>query len=305
MKQQFYISWWNLENLFDVFDSTNRPPWLQGSLKGELKGWTTDILQQKIVNLSLIIRRMNNGLGPDILGVCELESKPVLEKLVASLNSLNRNYGIVHHDTSDHRGIDVAYIYDRDLFTFEQQFSHTILKRTATRDLFQANFKTSKGNDLILIGNHWPARSAGVYESEPYRIIAAETLSYWMKRIIEIKGNDTAVLLMGDFNDEPFNRSITDYSLGTNSLSKVAYSRSPRLFNLMWPFLGKGLGTFYFNNFPYVFDQFLASKEMIQSSGKPRLAKDNNGDFVVKIEASPEMTSTGRYPVPVRFGRPS
>ncbi|MFP4472138.1 MAG: endonuclease/exonuclease/phosphatase family protein [Bacteroidales bacterium] len=305
MKTHYYIAWWNVENLFDTFDSTQRPEWLQRALKRELKGWTADVLRQKIDNLGSIIRQMNNGKGPDILGVCEVENKPVLEKLVSSLDPLNRNYGIVHHDSTDQRGIDVAFIYDRDKFEFEMQFSYTVLKRTATRDLFQANFKTLKGYDLILIGNHWPARSAGVYESEPYRIIAAETLSYWMDRITEIKGKDIAVISMGDFNDEPLSRSVTDYALGSNSLTKVTYARSPRLFNLMWPFHGDGLGTFYYNNFPFVFDQFLVSKEMIQFTGRPKVARDQEGKFNIGIERFPEMITGGRYPTPKRFGRPA
>lgn len=305
MKNNYYLTWWNVENLFDTHDSNDRPEWLQSALNSELKGWTNDVLQQKINNLSLIIRQLNNGTGPDILGVCEVENKPVLERLVESLAPLNRNYKIVHHDTSDNRGIDVAFLYDANKFGFIQQFSYTVLKRSATRDLFQASFTTLKGHELIVIGNHWPARSAGVYESEPYRIIAAETLSYWMERIMEIKGNDISVVLMGDFNDEPFNRSITDYALGSNNITKVKYSRSPRLFNLMWPFLGQGLGTFYYDNFPFVFDQFMVSKEMIQTTGKPRVATNSDGSFKAYIECPDEMVTGGSYPTAKSFGRPS
>ncbi|OYT13215.1 MAG: endonuclease/exonuclease/phosphatase [Bacteroidetes bacterium 4572_114] len=305
MKNQYYIAWWNVENLFDVFNSTQRPAWLQSKLKSELKGWDTDVLNRKIRNLASIISQMNNNTGPDILGLCEVENLVTLEKLKSALQLLGRNYGIVHHDTNDLRGIDVAFIYDKDKFIFQGSFSHVILKRTATRDLFQANFLTPKNQDLILIGNHWTARSAGVLESEPYRIIAGETLSYWMERIVEIKGKDIAVLVMGDMNDEPFNRSVKDYALGTNSHNKVVYARSPRLFNLMWPFPGHGLGTYYYNNFPYVFDQLLVSKEMIKSTGKIKIAKGANHEYLTRIEMIPEMVSGGRYPNPIAHGRPS
>ena len=305
MKNQYYISWWNVENLFDVFNSSQRPAWLQRKLNSELKNWNLPVLNQKIRNLASIISQMNNHTGPDILGLCEVENQVVLEKLKYALTPLGRNYGIVHHDTNDLRGIDVAFIYDRDKFVFQESFSHVILKRTATRDLFQANFLTPKNQDLILIGNHWPARSAGVLESEPYRIIAGETLSYWMERIIEIKGKNTAVLAMGDFNDEPFNRSVKDYALGTNSHNKVVYARSPRLFNLMWPFNGHGWGTYYYNNFPYVFDQFMASKEMIKSTGKIKIARGATPEYLTRIEMFPEMVNSGRYPTPIAHGRPS
>jgi predicted extracellular nuclease len=145
------------------------------------------------------------------------------------------SYQIVHADTKDERGIDVAFIYDSNKFEIEKDrntgkdliFSHFIVKRAATRDILQVNFKTkSLDNRLVLIGNHWPSRSSGQYESEPYRIVAGETLSYFHKRILEQNSDDeeeeleqnTPILVMGDFNDEPFNRSVTDYALATTSM---------------------------------------------------------------------------------------
>jgi endonuclease/exonuclease/phosphatase family metal-dependent hydrolase len=305
MKTTYYIAWWNLENLFDVYNSTEREDWLARRLSSELKGWTDTVLQRKIDNLSKIIIQMNNNLGPDLLGVCEVENKAVLTRLVEGLSALGKDYGIVHHDMSDQRGIDVAFIYDKAKFDFEEYFSHVVRRRTGTRDLFQANFKTKSGKPLIVIGNHWPARSAGVYESEPYRIIAAETLSYWMQRIYEIRGADVPVLIMGDFNDEPFNRSITDYALASNARTNVVYARVPRLFNLMWPMMGDAAGTFYFGNYPYMIDQFMVSKEMVKATGKFRVAKNDDGNIAVKIEMFPEMISGGRYPDPISHGRPA
>ena len=88
--------------------------------------------------------------------VCEVENHIVLDKLLSTLNS-NRNYAVAHHDMSDKRGIDVAFIYDADIFTEEQQFHHVVLKRNATRDILQVNFKTHDGAELICIVNHWPS----------------------------------------------------------------------------------------------------------------------------------------------------
>jgi hypothetical protein len=296
---EYCIAWWNLENLFDVENSTERPDWLKKELKSELKGWNQTVLNKKISQLSKIISKINGGNGLDILGVCEVENKPVMNLLVNSLSSHGRAYKVAHHDTSDQRGIDVAFIYDSNKFTFERQFFHVILKRTATRDLFQVNFKL--GNRmLILVGNHWPSRSAGTLYSEPYRILAAETLSYWHKRILEEQGEDVAIIFMGDFNDEPHSRSMTQYALSTNSKLKVSRTRSaPRIYNLMWPLMGKGLGTYYYDGFPYFFDQFSVSKGTIKTSSHIKV-KPNS----VKIERFPEMMQ-GLYKVPRRFGRPS
>ncbi|MDX1639918.1 MAG: hypothetical protein R3281_18305 [Balneolaceae bacterium] len=300
----YYISWWNMENLFDTENSSWRPAYLQQRLENELAGWSQEVLDQKLTQLARIIMKMNMGQGPDLIGVCEVENEVVLDQLVAKLDPLGRNYGAAHHDTSDNRGIDIAFIYDMDLFTLEHQYHYVVLKRSATRDIFQINMKTGHGHDLIVIGNHWPSRSGGKYPSEPFRIIAAETLAYWMERIQSIRGSDIPVVVMGDFNDECFNRSIMEYALGTNSVQKVINSRSPRLYNLMWPLDGDGQGTFYYNNFPHVLDQFMVSKGFFLSDTPLRLGKFPEGESA-KIELFDEMISSGDYRDPIRFGRPA
>jgi hypothetical protein len=118
----------------------------------------------------------------------------------------------------------------------------------------------ASGRELIVIGNQRPAGSAGVYESEPYRILAAETLSYWHEPITDIKGADMPVPAMGDFNDELFSRSLTEYALSTTQAAKIPNARSPRFFNLMWPVHDQRLGTHYFDNFANLLDQFLVSR---------------------------------------------
>lgn len=150
-----------------------------------------------------------------------------------------------------------------------------------------------------MIGNHWPARSGGEFKTEPYRIMVAETLAYWHERIVETKGEDIPILVMGDFNDEPFNISVVNYALSWKSKDKVIKAKKPKLYNLMWEILGKREGTFYWDYFPLLFDQFMVSKTMIQDSGKIKIKEDS-----VKIFMPKEMVSTG-YPDPIPFKRPS
>lgn len=298
---EYYVAWWNVENLFDVENSQQRPAYLQKQLAKELKGWNETILKKKVKQLASIITQMNQGAGPDLLGVCEVENKPVIERLVDAIEIPGRNYIVAHHDTKDQRGIDVAFLYDGNRLKPKEQFFHVILKRTATRDIFQVNFATKPGNkELIAIGNHWPSRRGGQYESEPYRIVAAETLAYWHVRIREIKGEEAAILALGDFNDEPHNRSMTDYALSTRSKKKVSQAKeAPRFLNLMWPVMGSGVATHYYENFPNLLDQFLVSKGLV-GAGKPLSVKEES----VEILRFPEMTK-GTYSAPRRFGRPS
>jgi hypothetical protein len=216
MPTDYHIAFWNLENLFDI---ENAPPERRSdkvarAIKKDIKGWTQARLDRKIAQLSSIIRQMNGGRGPDLLGVCEVENRFVLDLLVGALAPLGRGYQIVHQDTDDQRGIDVAFIFDGSLFQVEAVFDHVVMRRTATRDIVQVNFMTASNRRFVVVGNHWPSRSGGALESAAYRAIAGETLAYFHQRIWEVHGKETPVLAMGDFNDEPFDRSLVDYALG-------------------------------------------------------------------------------------------
>ncbi|MCH8013110.1 MAG: endonuclease/exonuclease/phosphatase family protein [Candidatus Marinimicrobia bacterium] len=297
---QHFIAWWNLENLFDVEGSPDRPDYVAKRLASELKGWTAEVLDKKIAQLSWVIKQMNDGQGPDILGVCEVENENVVERLSRSLRGLGRRYKVIHHDTSDGRGIDVAFIYDEKKYDWDRKVYHyEVMKRSATRDILQASLTTSQGTELIIIGNHWPSRSGGQYKTAPYRMMVGETLSYWLKRIQEIKGTDAAIFVMGDFNDEPYSRSLTDYALSTMSRNRVVYGRNPYLYNVMWPLLGERRASYVFGSEPLMIDQILVSKGIAKKTGLFAL-----DDSKVGIELYKGMVK-GRYDTPVRFGRPS
>ncbi len=295
------LFWWNLENLFDTVNSTNRSEKLQRTLNKELKGWTTAVLDKKITQLTKAIAQMN----PDILGVCEVENRPVLDKLVNAMNAaLNRTYAVMHQDTKDARGIDVAFIYDSQKYTPDGElYSLEVMRRNATRDIVQAQLKTAAGNVLVLLGNHWPARSDGKFESEPYRMMVGEVLSYWVKRIHEIQGKGASIVAMGDFNDEPFDRSLVDYAQSTHILKQIENSTTTDyLYNLSAACINGKLGTYVFGNEINMLDQFLVSKAI---AVKTKLSKFSVAAPVrICHDVVPGMVK-GEYNAPVKFGRPA
>ncbi|WP_321825986.1 endonuclease/exonuclease/phosphatase family protein [Maribacter dokdonensis] len=298
-----HIYWWNLENLFDIENSPRRSEFLNNHLGNELKGWDATVLNQKIANLTAIISKFNNGEGPDILGVCEVENEHVIELLISAMGTaLQKNYGFVISEGDDKRGIDTALIYDKTKYGPEQlTFSLRIIKRNTTRDLFQVHINTANGNKLICILNHWPSRSGGELTSEPFRIMVAENLSYWIERIYEEQGSDANILLMGDFNDNPYNKSITDYLMAINNKALVKSNRVrlKYFYNVMHRFLDAQIGTFVFGNSYNMLDQFMISKSILsEKSGLPFKLS------TVEIIAYPELTS-GAYQKPVKFGRPN
>lgn len=308
MAVEYYVAFWNVENLFSVVNDPDRSEKLQRTLKGELKDWTQAVLNKKLKQLASVIEKMNGGNGPDMLGVCEVENRKVLEALIGTISGLpSRDYDVVHADTEDGRGIDVAFIYDRNAFEVDpdEVFHHFILRRNATRDLLQASFVTkAKGNKLILIGNHWPSRLGGELASEPYRLMAAETLAYFHQRIVEIHSKNQPVLAMGDFNDEPLSRSLVEYALAERVDRRVrsARSRNPYFLNLMWPLMGNGNGTHYFGGLPGMLDQMLVNRPLLLRTSKLEVKEDT-----VEIIKFPEIaiTSGADKGSPRRFGRPS
>jgi len=297
----YYVTWWNLENLFDS-ENAPRTDKLRRALKKELEGWSDEILEKKIKQLVKMLSTINGLNGPDILGVCEVENENVLKKFRDSLQqTLDRGYKIIHADTKDERGIDVAFLYDKDKFAVDPQkvFFHVIVKRYATRDIVQASFRAKISNtEFVLVGNHWPSRSGGQLESEPYRMMAGETLAYFNQRIQDVHSQAIPILVMGDFNDEPFNRSITEYAKSTVSADRVLNAHSvPWLYNLMWEAIGSRAGTFYYSDAYNVLDQFMVSRGMLVDNAKLKVQQGS-----IRIEVFPEMSKNG---IPRKFGRPA
>jgi endonuclease/exonuclease/phosphatase family metal-dependent hydrolase len=304
----FYLAWWNLENLFDEENAPpqRRPEKVARAVGRDLAGWTPELRDRKIAQLASVIAQMNAGTGPDLLGVCEVENRFVLDLLAAAIRQRlpGRSYEIAHADTDDARGIDVAFMFDPTRLNApaDQIFFHTVMRRNATREIVQVNFQTTAGRTWAVLGNHWPSRSGGRWESAGYRDIAGETLGYFHDRVLEMHGPETPVLAMGDFNDEPFDTSLVTHAGSVRQADRVVNARSALLWNLMWPPMGTGHGgepdgTFYFDNEPNQLDQFLINKNMIINTSPIRARADT-----VEILRFPGTSETGDYPRPIPFG---
>lgn len=300
---RYYVAWWNLENLFDEENAPadRRSDKVRRAIGRDINGWTAELRDLKIAQLASVIARMNTGAGPDLLGVCEVENRFVLELLVQAVHGRlpGRGYEIVHADTDDARGIDVAFLYDPQVVTVPdgEVFFHVVMRRTATREIVQVNFLTQTGRAWAVFGNHWPSRRGGQYESAGYRDIAGETLAYFHQRALEVHGAATPALAMGDFNDEPFDTSLTVHALSTREALKVTNTATtPRLWNLMWPVMGTRGGSFYFDNQPNMLDQFLVNRNMIAHAAPIQVASET-----VDIVRFPDMT-VGEYRRPRPFG---
>lgn len=308
-----YLTFWNLENLFGPENHPHRIEWIKNRVANDLRGWSADLYQRKLAQLAKIVEQINGGAGPDILGVCEVEDAFVLRDLIAAINLPGREYDVVHANSDrDRRGIDTAFLYDKAMYDVDPElvFNHFVLRRTGTRDILQATFRTKVGQDLIMLCNHWPSRSGGAIESAGFRATAGETLGYWHQRIIEECGERAAVVAFGDFNDDPFDPSVRFNAVAGRERGDVERGLSAKFYNFAWEYLQSSVtdkdgkpktldGTLYFRGDGNLFDQVLVNRPVLDGMG-PFTVVDGSA----KIEAFPEMVSPSVRFGPIRFGLP-
>ncbi|WP_339655441.1 endonuclease/exonuclease/phosphatase family protein [uncultured Salegentibacter sp.] len=257
------IAFYNVENLFDTennpftFDDDRTPD-------GD-DIWTEEKYQDKLRKLSTVITeigRETTQQAPAILGVCEIENRKVLEDLIKEPALKSLNYGIVHYDSPDRRGIDVALLYRKDIFRLENSVAHELIiynskepdKRVYTRDQLVVSGAID-GERMHFIVNHWPSRSGGEAASS-YKREKAAALNKTILDSIFKKEPLARVISMGDFNDDPTNKSFKDI-LKTKKDPKGLNPH--QLYNPMEKMLKKGMGTLAYRDGWNLFDQILVS----------------------------------------------
>lgn len=263
------IAFYNLENLFDIeddpftFDDDRTPT------GKDL--WTTEKYEDKLKKLSTVLSSIGkepSGIPPAIIGVCELENINVLEDLINQPLLRDFNYGVVHYDSPDMRGIDVGLLYQRSMFTPLHSNSHRLLiyesddpsKRVYTRDQLVVT-GLFEGEPMHFIVNHWPSRSGGEARSSYKRESAARLNKKIVDSLYQIDPH-SKIIIMGDFNDDPTNKSIKKI-LGTRHDQKE--TAIGELFNPMENMLKKGMGTLAFRDGWNLFDQIILSHAFLNN----------------------------------------
>lgn len=252
---QAIVGFYNLENLFDTFDDPKTID--EEFLPNGVNNWTEERYAIKLANMSKVIAEFY----PDILGVSELENRKVLEDLVKHPTIAAKRYQIIHFDMDDARGVDVAMLYRASVF---KPFS---IKKLAIRKPDEPDFKTRDilwvkglclGDTLHVAVNHWPSRRGG---KEDARLIAAQVLRKAIDSVLAINPKANIVML-GDFNDDPNNRSIKKILMANDDDQK-----KNTLVNAAEPTFKKGYGSLAFNGAWNLFDQVIISASLNDHTG--------------------------------------
>ncbi len=211
------IAFYNVENLFDTHDDANVD---DAEFTPDGKSlWNNAKYEKKISNIARVIKAMNNDKGADIIGLSEVENKGVLEHLIADPQLKKLGYKIMHHDSPDGRGIDVAMIYKKNAMKVLDwkalPVDISLYGERPTRDVLWITGLV--GSDTIYFFlNHWPSRREGKETSEPKRIVVANVVRKVVDPIMAIHPQ-AKILIMGDFNDNPTDKSVYEILKGRKS----------------------------------------------------------------------------------------
>jgi hypothetical protein len=287
------IAFYNLENLFDTINT-------EGVLDEEFtpdgpNEWTGKRYLDKIERMAGVISRIGEDEripgGPAILGVSEIENRSVLEDLVAHPYLQNAEYRIVHYDSPDLRGVDVALLYQPRYFTLESSASLELPifdedgERIYTRDQLLVSGKFID-EDIHFIVNHWPSRRGGEKASSSRRNAAA-ALSRSIVDSLTAIDSKAKIVVMGDFNDDPVNSSMKDILKAKDHIDNLA---DGEMFNCMYSLYKKGVGSLAYRDNWNLFDQIVVSKGLLEdnySTLSYYAARVFNKDFL--------MQQDGRY----------
>lgn len=259
----YRIIFYNVENLFDTFDDPEKND--NEFLPDGDRFWNSRKYNLKLKRIFQVIMASSQGTQPCLIGLCEVENRTVLEDLLHWTPLGKMGYKIIHKESPDRRGIDVALLYNANLFSPISYNAIPVAKPNddsfITRDILHVSGKI-ESDTLHVFVNHWPSKYGGILETKPLRAIAANTLKEQFDSLFSINSR-TKVIAMGDFNDSPFDESVVNY-LGAIPIKDT--TNLPQIINLSYGLAQKGMGTNKYQGKWALIDQIFVSSGLLKSS---------------------------------------
>ncbi len=271
--QSVRIVFWNVENLYDPYDDTTKLD--DEFTSGGAKHWTWSKFTAKLNHIAKTILAIGEWNPPAIIGLCEVENRYVLNKLIYNTPLKPWRYKFVHYESPDRRGVDVAMLYRpahfRIIATRNVSIRFPFDTLAETREILYVKGVLFSDDTLSVFINHWPSRRGGYLSSQPRRNYVASVLRTIVDSV-QKKNPAANILIMGDFNDEPENESLRQVLLARTE-SKPCYDTT--LYNLMGIRNKAGKeGTLKYRDQWSTFDQFLVSGALMCGSSGMIAAQD-------------------------------
>lgn len=206
------IAFYNIENFFDTIDD---PYNLDDDFTPEgSKSWTAKRFRRKTKKIANVIAQIGfkeTQRPPVLVGLAEVENSTVLHALLQTKPLKDVDYGFVHFDSPDERGIDTALLYRKSCFEVYQAERIPLIIKNVDTDVrdFTRDILYVRGNlyeeEVHVFVNHWPSRRSGAEQTAYKRKRAAETV---LDKIEALGIEGQNCIIMGDFNDDPNSESI-------------------------------------------------------------------------------------------------
>ncbi|MFZ4801274.1 MAG: endonuclease/exonuclease/phosphatase family protein [Chlorobium sp.] len=255
--------WWNVENLFDTSNDpqTEDDDFTPG---GKLQ-WT----EKKLLLKQMRLRHLMTAVEahpkyrkyPDLLAFAEVENQKVFQETLDQLQDIT--YKTIYYESPDPRGIDIALAYNPLTLLAGASKAYSVPLGRRTRKIVVAGF-FAEGHPFHVILNHWPSRSFDTAWTEQKRMAAATVTRHILDSLLV--GHPKAdIIVMGDFNDEAANNSLTQVLGSTFDAERVRSGNGKFIFNCWSGY--EGIGSYFFNNHWQQIDHILLSAGMLDHSG--------------------------------------
>ena len=272
------VMFWNLENFFDYKNDSTSVSDADFSSRGA-RHWTGKRFYAKCnaVAKGVLWASAKKGALPDVIGLAEIENAFVLRRLLQTTVLRKLDYRIVHYDSPDRRGIDVALLYRSSRLQLLSSKPCHLYKADSTimltRDILVTTFLEADGDTTAFLVNHHPSKFGGAAASAARRTIAVERLRR-LADSLQLLGIQK-IIAMGDFNDTPAN--------------PVYHNLKPALWNKAEPFYKKGDGTIKYAGKWELIDMFFVSRPLLQNSQMDIL--------YIPFLQTPDKAATGTKPL--------
>lgn len=279
--QEITIAFYNLENLFHPSDDPvkfddDRTP--EGADR-----WTYEKYQAKLANMAKAIADIGPVI-PSILGLCELENRQVLHDLLRQEALSAIDYGMIHYESPDLRGVDVGLLYRKSHFNPRNTRSIAVPlydeekdKPLWTRDQLLVEGDLF-GKPIYVIVNHWPSRSGGKQRSASRRMSAAKVTKRVADSLLRINPQ-SQIVIMGDFNDNPDDPSIQKVIQSSaydsrdyiRNSAQGATNKGADFYNPLEKMYSAGIGSLAFRDQWFLFDQIILTHNFSTKTSNWRL----------------------------------
>ncbi|MDD4921779.1 MAG: endonuclease [Bacteroidales bacterium] len=264
-REGFRVMFYNVENFFDCKHDSLKDDFEY--LPGGMRGWTPARFWKKAGQIAKVVSAVGENRFPEMIGLAEVENENCIQSLIKGSPLKNAGYSSVHDESPDARGIDVCLLYNRYLFTVLRHHSIPVVFQDTptrhTRDILYVCGRTHSGEILNVFVCHFPSRLGGELESQASRRTVAKLIREEVDSIFSVQEKPN-VLIMGDFNDYPTNRSLSVDLMAGKPVSSPDHHT---MYNLMLPLCGNpDVGTNKYQAEWGILDQMVVSGSLLKKT---------------------------------------